>query len=167
MSDQNRGELRRLIKEFLAISSQDTVSIDDLTMHLLKDHGKLVEIEKLRLFRLGLASIGRAVLRSPQLSQQMVFPGFPAELTMPSRILIRSSLKNGKPLWKTPTAVTGSELAAKITELRKPIQKHKDLEALEFCMKQLISKVGKKEAEKTSRSVADILGIAKEKDKPA
>jgi hypothetical protein len=167
MSDQNRGELRRLIREFLSTSADDTLSVDVLTAHLLKSHRKLVEAEKLRLFRLALASIGRAVLRSPQLSQQMVFPDFPEELFMPNRILLRSSLRNGKPLWKSTTAITGAELAAKIAEMRKPRQKHRDLEALEFCMEKLASKIGKEEAEKTSRTVGEILGISKEKDEPA
>ena len=163
MSKQRRGELRRLIKEFVANDALGEVSVDDVSAFLLKYHGAVVQSEKTRLFHNSIADIARDVLRSPQLSQQLLFPGFPENLQLPARISIHSPTKGGKPIWKRPIGLTGLELTAKIAELKKPHRASKELEGLEFIMTLLISELGEIEARRTSRTVEEILEVGSQK----
>jgi hypothetical protein len=161
----HRGELRRLIKEFVALENKDEISVDDISKFLLQDHARLVELEKKRLFHNSIADIARDVLKSSQASQQLSLPGFPEDAHLPARVPVRAKTKNGKPIWKKPFTLTGEEIQHRIEELDKPRNK-RELRAMQFMMSELKQKLGENEGPRSKRSFDEVMGLA-EKRKPA
>jgi hypothetical protein len=161
-----KGELRRLIKEFVALEEADEISVGDISSFLIKKHSKLVEIEKVRLFHNSIADIARSVLKTPQASQQLLLPGFPEDAYLPARVPIKSKAKNGQPVWKKPIKMNGPEIQSRILELNKPVTVNRELNAMKFMMSGLKSKLGEKEGPQTQSSYAEVMGLDESKKKP-
>lgn len=155
----HRGELRRLIKEFVALSDAEELSVDEISAFLFRRHGKLVEIEKARLFHNAIADVARSVLKMPQAVQQLMLPGFPDEAVLPSHVPVRSNSKNGKPVWKRPISMTGAEISARIKELKRPKHGNGELEAMKFLMSGLIEVLGEEDALTTNQTYSKVMKL--------
>jgi hypothetical protein len=156
----HRGELRRLIKEFVALENADELSVDDISKFLFKDHLKLVQLEKTRLFHNAIADIARDVLKSPQASQQLMLPGFPADAHLPARVPIKSRTKDGKPIWIKPLSMSGKEIHERILELSRPARTSGALKAMRFLMDGMKSKLGAA-AKSTPKTYEEVMDLTK------